>query len=936
MLAKPRLAGLALILLLSVSPSHIHALPNEYTEDFTTKDYCDTLHTTAHWNTTAGRLELQPFELAQLAALTTSGNPNHVVVAGDYAFVADYEAGLKVIDIADPTAPVVVGECSTTWRVYEVAVSGDYLYAADGVCLTVVDISDPTSPFVVATCGESWSAQYVKVVGDYAYVGAVTDGFRVVDISDPTNPIPVGACTSLSYARGLDIAGDYAFAASMGGGLQVVDITDPTDPHIVAGYDLPQYTWNVTVDGDYAYVCNGDGLRVFDVSEPTDPVLAGAYDTDAPVTCAMISGDYAYVNSWRLKVLDVTDPTNPTLVTTGSFDGAPTSVTSLALAGDFAVVTDFYTGVRLIDIADLVSPSPPVGGYDTPGICLSMDIEGDYAYVADHNSGIQILNIADPTSPVLVSCYPAPTGCYDVDVDGDNLFFVAEDETLFTVLDISDPLTPIPIGQCWVPFSGEAIEVAGEHAFLASRHYGLQVIDISDPSNPELVGSFQTSDSAGDVAISGDYAYVAVGGDDLQVVDISDPMNPTLAGSYSGYGSFEGIAIAGDYAFVAHEWYGDSGLVVLDISDPTNPAFLGRCVTYGHPKGKPCVVGDYVFLADRGLTAIDVRDPANPHPIGNDETHISTSNVVVAGDWAFVAARYSGLQVMEVFQRRVDPERDLARSVPVNEPGAVVIQARLDADEVGDIGWELSADGGVSWETVQSNGGWHAFSTPGDELLWRSTLRYGGVTADPKCELLVVEFVTEETPVEGTFYAALTESGSALLRWKVPEVGAAEGFYICRSTSQSGPFLRLNDELLPPESSGSFEDVTVWPETGFWYQLRALFADGSDGVMCGSLASITTEGMLVPHIGPPNPNPSSGETSFQLEVPGCVGHASLTIYNIRGQEVRKLAEGSIERGRPVVLWNGKDQSGRDVSAGVYLVRLEVGRESRTRKVIVLR
>jgi len=53
-------------------------------------------------------------------------------VSGHYAYVADGEAGLQVIDVSDPANPRRVGGYDTPGRAVDVAVSGDYAYVADG------------------------------------------------------------------------------------------------------------------------------------------------------------------------------------------------------------------------------------------------------------------------------------------------------------------------------------------------------------------------------------------------------------------------------------------------------------------------------------------------------------------------------------------------------------------------------------------------------------------------------------------------------------------------------------------------------------------------------------------------------------------------------------------------------------------------------------
>jgi flagellar hook assembly protein FlgD len=61
---------------------------------------------------------------------------------------------------------------------------------------------------------------------------------------------------------------------------------------------------------------------------------------------------------------------------------------------------------------------------------------------------------------------------------------------------------------------------------------------------------------------------------------------------------------------------------------------------------------------------------------------------------------------------------------------------------------------------------------------------------------------------------------------------------------------------------------------------------------------------------------------------------SLTIYNMLGQEVRKLMSGQQPVGYHTVVWDGRDQSGRPAPAGVYFYRLRAGSFTVTKKMLL--
>jgi len=71
------------------------------------------------------------------------------------------------------------------------------------------------------------------------------------------------------------------------------------------------------------------------------------------------------------------------------------------------------------------------------------------------------------------------------------------------------------------------------------------------------------------------------------------------------------------------------------------------------------------------------------------------------------------------------------------------------------------------------------------------------------------------------------------------------------------------------------------------------------------------------------PNPFNPTTSIRFELPQeC--NLQLVIYNLRGQAIRTLVEGKKKAGYYEISWDGRDQSGKQVASGVYLVRLQAG------------
>ena len=76
------------------------------------------------------------------------------------------------------------------------------------------------------------------------------------------------------------------------------------------------------------------------------------------------------------------------------------------------------------------------------------------------------------------------------------------------------------------------------------------------------------------------------------------------------------------------------------------------------------------------------------------------------------------------------------------------------------------------------------------------------------------------------------------------------------------------------------------------------------------------------------PNPFNGNTVIRFALPQ-PSQVELAIYNLLGQPVAILAQGPSAAGSFSVRWNGRDQSGRAVTSGVYLYQLRAGRLHRS-------
>jgi flagellar hook assembly protein FlgD len=90
-----------------------------------------------------------------------------------------------------------------------------------------------------------------------------------------------------------------------------------------------------------------------------------------------------------------------------------------------------------------------------------------------------------------------------------------------------------------------------------------------------------------------------------------------------------------------------------------------------------------------------------------------------------------------------------------------------------------------------------------------------------------------------------------------------------------------------------------------------------------------------PSITASYPNPFNPTTTIAYYIP-VKSKVDMAIYNVKGQRVKDLINNEIPKGSHRIVWDGKDNNGRAVSSGLYLVRIGIGNKVDTHKVMMLK
>lgn len=290
---------------------------------------------------------------------------------------------------------------------------------------------------------------------------------------------------------------------------------------------------------------------------------------------------------------------------------------------------------------------------DTPGFATRVAARDDIVIVADQEPGFRVYDVSLPTSPVLLSSFDTWGFAIDVELSGSKLYVA--DWITFQSFNFTDPTNPVFLDAIGLPGKVQGMAVGAEHAYVACDSAGLQVVDLFNPATLSIGGSIALPGNATDVVVVGNHAFVATGRPgpfpDVEVIDVSDPTHPLQVASIDAGtddDQAERLATDGSFLYVVGE-----NLSIIDIRVPTSPVQIA--ISEWPTNAQDVVVeGNYVYVADfiSGLQVFNVSDPFQPQLVGANDAPNSGRGVAVAGNLAFVSLLGGGLQIFD----RTNPE----------------------------------------------------------------------------------------------------------------------------------------------------------------------------------------------------------------------------------------------------------------------------------------
>lgn len=489
-----------------------------------------------------------------------------LAVSGTNAFVTCGTAGLKVVNVATPATPAVVGTLppsagSDWWG--GVAVSGTKVVVAATSGLRIIDVSTPSTPVEAGayTTVPGFATSSVAVTGTTAYLGFTDQTVAVINAATPASPVlatTLGVAGATSTCR-LALAGTRLYASRATPlGVEAYDLTTPAAPALLGRFATDSSYNGLFAQGSTLFLQEGLTLNWFDAtSVPGATVtLPGSVSFNGAPSAVAAMGQLALViRSGQLDVIDLANPLAPVTLRSGYRHDTNWSYTDVAVKGRYAVVTDYANGIAVLDLRNPASPSM-VSTYSPGGQTDFVRISGNYAFTSHAstaaNIGVKITNLTNPAVPAFAATYTASGGQYydNLIVAGKTLAVVYGSPAVVDLVDVTSPVAPVKKSTVSIPSSGSvaAMAMAGGLLVLSDSSRGTFVFDISNAASPVQVGP-TLNVRPFRMWLAGNQLFMTSLSGDTTIYDLATPATPVRLGRLRAGPT--ALAVAGNLALVA-------------------------------------------------------------------------------------------------------------------------------------------------------------------------------------------------------------------------------------------------------------------------------------------------------------------------------------------------------------------------------------------------
>lgn len=258
--------------------------------------------------------------------------------------------------------------------------------------------------------------------------------------------------------------------------------------------------------------------------------------------------------------------------------------------------------------------------------------------------------------------------------------------------------------------------------------------------------------------------------------------------------------------------------------------------------------------------------------------------------------------------------------------------------------WTISIATDAPWGAYYRGGEWHSAGNSGGTI----TFSIESATKDLNLPIVLGDEDPATLPVSlSSFTAVMSAQNYVNLIWITESETNVNGYYIFRSSDEMLDNALMVSPLIRAANSSTqqsyiYTDRELYNSGTYYYWLQNVDFDGSSAFHGPVLIDVNLDGNSGAPSIPLNtafsgiyPNPFNPNTyvSFALAK---ASNVSISIYNSRGQLIRKLMDESRNPGHHRIQWNGLDEMGNGCGTGVYYFRMQADGKSFTRKGLLIK
>lgn len=777
-------------------------------------------------------------------------------------------------------------------------------------------------------CSDIWG--YTSPNGhEFALVGR-HNGTSIVDISsNPHEPVEVGYIPGASSIwRDLKVYGQYCYVTNeTGGGLDIIDLADPFNPVKIGAYTATFTTaHNLFIADGYAYIFGANagagGCRILDLaSDPEHPVEVGSWENtyfhDGYVKNDTLYGCGIYLGS--LFIVNVSNKTNPVTMVEHNYSNYGCHAVWVTADSKYVITADEKSGgfINIFDIQNFNNINHVATWYPNEPQSSQKSVHNvywkdDLLYMSYYVYGTRVVDISDKANPTEVGYYdffPGQSGLYEGNW---GTYPYAENGLIYST-----------------DMSGNGFFVMS-YPFLGEINFDL----LNDTENTSSDIALNVSmDENMDYPL--DYASLKLYWGMNGVITDSVTMNWVGTNEYSG-----NITP-----------FGEEGILNYYVGVNTTD---GQRLT--KPYGAPFSTFSFHIgtdqIAPQVETVTQIEDQFYPHGSANIYT-MATDNY--------------GISAVELNWQVGDGAVHTTPCVATGNPNEFTAELMYNGIEPGNTirYWSMATDASSAGNQTVSET--KEFSITDNYILGNfedveKLNRWELGTWGRQFVNSLVGFTLNDSP--GSQYEPNAENPCYLI-----EPLNLTYFDHAYFNFNSGEMFDEGDfGYLQVKRGGTEFWVTLLTVNGYNIMVdkyvnldnyldeeelyvRLLFtSDGQEeslGWFVDDIHLVLNQEMPIVGLSDEQqlpqqielysayPNPFNPETTIQFQL-FQTGHINLTVYDVRGREVRKLISDIQKPGMHNIKWNGKDNFGNTVSSGVYIYQLLTEKESFSGKIILMK